>query len=216
MDKLDALQVINTIWNDNDASFADKVIEISSAFYSSGLELATTAAFIKATPTELDSLLSLGGLEDEMIYSLSKLDPPKTTWTILANASNKELDEAVKALEEKQAKLEELDYPVSEYIYQRIKKIADPTPEEKVAAIPGYVIKHMLKKGEDFKAVNDWTRKFLNSISYQKKSGKTLTEKQLSYLIKVLNEFADKGVIKRNSIDGDQAQCDMVLDALGR
>ena len=43
---------------------------MSNAYYDVGLDLATTAAYIKATPAELDALLALGGLEDNLIESV--------------------------------------------------------------------------------------------------------------------------------------------------
>ena len=43
-----------------------------------------------------------------------------------------------------------------------------------------------------------------------------MTQKQIAVVISILNELADKGVIKRDSIDGDVEICDKVLDAIGR
>lgn len=216
MDKVNALQTIQSYWDNKDASFAEKVVNISESFYSAGLDLSTTAAFIKATPSELDALLSLGELDDEAIELLSNLDPPKTTWAILSNASEKELNEAIKVLSEKKDNNWDTDHAISEYIFNRMRAVSEPTVESKISMIPGGVLMHFKSKGEDFKAINKWTRDFLNSIYFQKKKGKELSEKQINALINILNELADRGVIKRNSIDGDQNECDLVLDALGR
>ena len=47
------------------------------------------------------------------------------------------------------------------------------------------------------------------------KTGKLLTPKQLGYMQDMLENLVKRGVIKRNSPDGDQEMCDEILDALG-
>ena len=79
MDKVEALENIKMIWNDENSELGYKMEKISSYFYSNGLDLISTAAFIKCTPSELDALLSMAGLEDELITRISKINPPKTT-----------------------------------------------------------------------------------------------------------------------------------------
>ena len=104
----------------------------------------------------------------------------------------------------------------SEFVYQQMLEISGPTKEQKIQSLSGFTLSHALKKGKDFKALTDWETKFMNSVSNQKIRGKTLTEKQLDHVIVILNKLADVGAITRNSIDGDQKDCDMILDALGR
>ena len=73
-----------------------------------------------------------------------------------------------------------------------------------------------MKKGENFNALSDWEKKFLKSVSGQKKRGRMLTDKQVMQVMKILGNLVDKKAILRNSIDGDQDICDRILDALGR
>lgn len=217
MSKIDALQEIKELWGSETLSLGEKIIRISSEFSSAGLDLASTAAFIKATPSELDSFLSLGYFDDNIIQQISKVNPPKTTWTMLANASEDEVLQALNALEhsEKTEFKNNSHYTASQFVYQKMVEMSGPTITQRVAGLSGAEISHMLKKAEDFGKVNDWEIKFLKSISVQKKRGRTLTDKQVELLVKILNHLVINGVIKRNSIDGDVEICDRVLDALG-
>ena len=97
MNKVEALNRIKEVWNDESLDLGNKITTISTDYYEVGLDLETTAAYIKATPAELDALLSLGALSDEMISLISEANPPKTIWELLANANDDEIKEALKA-----------------------------------------------------------------------------------------------------------------------
>lgn len=218
MDKFEALEKIDKAWNNDDLSLGEKITEISSDFYAVGLDLATTAAYIKATPAELDALLSLSVLDDDIIDMISKADPPKTTWALLASASDEEIRQALKAfIDPKGAPVRiKGSTSVSEFIYQQMLDVAGPTPEQLVGMLTGNDLGHALKKGQDFDALSDWENKFFKSVVAQKKRGKALSTKQLSVIIRILTDLADRGVIKRNSIDGDKEICDKILNAIGK
>jgi len=74
MDRIEALDHINSIWHDADIPLGEKILTISNDFYAVGLELSTAAAYIKATPAELDALLSLGGLDEDIIALISEIN----------------------------------------------------------------------------------------------------------------------------------------------
>ena len=218
MNKVEALNHINEIWNNDNLDLGTKITTISTDYYEVGLDLATTAAYIKATPAELDALLSLAALSDELISKISQANPPKTIWELLANANDEEINEALSALATKRENNNPSDDndSVSEYIYKQMVKLAGPSVEQRVAEIRASDIAHIRKKGEEFKALSDWEIKFLKSIASQKANDKSLSDKQMNHLIKILNSLAEKGVITRNSIDKDNVICDRILDALGR
>ena len=213
MNKVEALNHIYEIWNNDDLDLETKITTISTDYYEVGLDLATTAAYIKATPAELDALLALAALSDEMISLISKANPPKTIWELLANANDEEIMEAISALGTKR---DADNDSVSEYIYKQMVKLAGPSVEQRVAEIKASDIAHVRKKGEEFKALSDWEVKFLKSIASQRANDKKLSDKQMTQLVRILNSLADKEVITRNSIDKDNAICDRILDALGK
>ena len=218
MDRFEALKRIKEAWNNAGLSLGEKIISISNDYYAVGLDLATTAAFIKATPAELDALLSLSELDDDIINTVSEVDPPKTTWALLANASDGEIRQALKALSQAKNTHDEKQTTtsVSEFVYQQMLVVAGPTPEQLVGMLTGNELGHALKKGQDFNALSDWENKFFKSVVVQKKRGKVLSNKQLAKLIQILTELANRGAIKRNSIDGDKQICDKSVDAIGK
>lgn len=218
MERIEALERIAAAWNSPDLSLGEKITSISSDFYAVGLDLATTASFIKATPAELDALLSLSVLDDEIIEMISKAEPPKTTWALLASASDEEIRQALKAFSKAKESHERKQdsTSVSEFIYQRMLDVAGPTCEQLVGMLTGYELGHALKKAQDFNALDEWSNKFFKSVFVQRKRGKALSAKQLSVLLRILTDLADRGVIKRDSIDGDKEICDKILDAIGK
>jgi len=218
MDRIEALEIIKEKWDDREISLGEKIDSISEAYYSAGLDLGTTAAFIKATPAELDALLELSEFDEDIIEKISKANPPKTTWSVLASASEDEIIQALKALEEDKdsSQSKSLHYTKSEFVYQKMVEVSGPTVEQKLANLSGDDLKYLHKKGSDYSALTEWQSKFLKSIAAQKKRGKALSDKQSAQLIKIIQAMVDKGAITRNSIDGDQEICDRVLDALGK
>lgn len=216
MDRFEALERIKRTWNDESIPLGEKILTISNDFYAVGLDLPTTAAYVKATPAEFDALLSLGGLEDSLIELISTVNPPKTTWSLLANANEEEAKMALDALLNNKTLKVSKNSTVSEFVFQKMIEIAEPTTEQRVGMLSGIELEHILKKGQDFNAYSEWENKFMKSIVAQKKRGKTLSDKQLIQVLKILKNVAEKGVIKRDSIDGDKDICDKILNAIGK
>jgi hypothetical protein len=212
MEKIDALELIREYWYNDTLSLENKIITISSAFYSVGLDIATTANFIRVTPAEFDAFLSLSSLSDNMIRIISDANPPKTTWSLLASGNDDEIKKALSALSASSCLKNE---SVSEYIYQQMIEIAGETPEQKVSQLTGGELFYLANKAKNF-SMDEKEIKFLNSLAGQKKRGKVFSDKQIVVLLNILNHLADNNVIQRNSIDGDKELCDTVLDAIGR
>ena len=211
MDKLTSLENIKEAWTKTDISLADKATTISNNFYSVGLDLASTAEYIKATPAELDAILSLGGLSEEILERLSKINPPETTWELFANASESEINQALDALEQKTVD----DSNLSEFVFRHMSEVAGPTINQRVGMLTSSDIKKIRVKGEDFKALSEKEIKFLKSIAVKRYSTE-LTDAQLEWFKDILIKLVEKGAIKRDSIDGDAELCNRVLDALGK
>jgi len=212
MEKIDALELIKEAWGSGKLSLEEKIFKISDAFYSVGLDIATTANYIKTTPAEFDAFLSLSNLDDDLIRMISEANPPKTTWSLLACGSDEEIKKALMALSASSSLKNE---SVSEFIYHQMIEVAGETPEQLVSQLTGGELFYLANKAKNF-SVNEKLLKFLNSLAGQKKRGKVLSEKQLSALMDMLKELADNSVIQRDSIDGDKELCNKVLDAIGR
>ena len=219
MNKIGELESIKNMWNDSGISLGEKIIGISTNYYAAGLSLSATAAFIKATPAELEALLELSNLEENLINLISEVNPPKTTWAILASANEAEVEQALTALKENKSSSENNNHTFtkSEYVYQKMIELSGRSVEEKVANLSSDDLLHIYKKADSFNALsNKFMKQFIPSIVKQKKMGNVLSSKQMEALVRVLENFADKGIVSRNSIDDDQEICDRVLDALGR
>lgn len=215
MNKANALESIKEIWDSQSASLGDKILKISTEFSASGLDTESTAAYIHTTESELSALLSLGEFDEDLIELISKINPPKTAWTILACASEEEARHALNDYaRHQQEKGSTVADEADRYFYQSMIEISGPTREQKISELSANVIKHALKKGEEFNALNEKEAKFLKSISAQKKIGKVLSEKQVKWLKSILETIIAKGAITRNSIDGDQEICDLILNAM--
>lgn len=212
MNKVEALENIKNVWNDKNIILGEKIEKISSYFYSTGLDLLSTASFIKATPSELDALLSLSELDEDLINRISLINPPKTTWIMLANASHEEIEEALKVMEKNL-------HPkilYSELVYKSMIDIAGSTPEQKVNKLKAGEIKRIREKAEQYKMLSAREINFLKSIASQKGRKATLSEKQISWFLSILNKLVDANVFSKNSMDDDQELCDKVLECLGR
>lgn len=217
MNRLDALESIKKIWSDTDIALDEKVLSISAYFYSTGLDLDTTAAYINATPSELEALLGLGGLDENLLKEIAELNPPKTAWTFLNGATEDEVRRSLTALSvERGSKAGCSTVDVGELVYRSMIEIAELTPEQKVSGLSASDLRHALKKAKQYKVDNSFMDKFLKSIAMKRSQGKTLTAKQSSKLFEVLGQIVDAGAIARNSIDGDQEICDRILDSLER
>lgn len=213
MDRLEALEVIKEAWNNESLTLENKINIISEAYYSVGLDIATTATFVKATPAEFSVFLSLSDLDDEVIAAISRANPPKTTWLLLGSGNGDEINKALVALATSNRSKSE---SVSEFVYQQMIEVAGKTPEQLISQLTGGELFYLAKKAKNFTSVNQKSLKFLNSLAGQKKRGKVLSDRQLAALMDILNGLVDNNVIQRNSIDGDEELCDKVLDSLGR
>lgn len=213
MSKVDSLVSIKRLWKDATISLYDKATSISEEFYSANLDLAGAAEYIGATPSELDSLLSLSELEEDMLRQVSDAKPPVTTWMFLANASEDELQAAIKEIGERKQGTETVE-SLGERLYAAMIQVAGPTPDQVLANLTPDVLFAMVKRAEAFKATSEKNIKALKSFGMWRKRGKTLTDKQVKYLRSILSQLVSAGAIKRNGIDNDQEMCDIVLDAL--
>ena len=212
MSKYEVLEDIKQIWSNDSLSLTEKVRGVSNAYYSIGLDLLTAATYIKETPAELDAILSLGALDDDILEKISEINPPKTTWPLLANASREEALQALSALEKN--KTEPINYALSEFIYSQMIELSGPSSDQKIGTLSGNDLFHLWEKSKSFKALSEKDERFLGSVAHQRKRGKTLSTKQLNWLTNILRTLKDKSVIARNSIDRDQEICDRVLDTL--
>ena len=173
MNRIEALEIIKETWNAEGLTLEDKIVKISDAYYSVGLDVATSANYIKATPAEFDAFLSLSNLNDDMIHMISEANPPKTTWPLLAGGSDDEIKKALAALS---ASSKLINESVSEFIFQQMIEVAGETPEQLISQLTGGELFYLASKAKNFSSVNSKAITFLNSLAVQKKLGHVLSE----------------------------------------
>lgn len=215
MGKVESLLRIQELWSDTSLSLRSKATDIAEEYYSAGLTLDATSAYIGATPSELDSLLALSELDDDLLQMVSDANPPITAWMILANANGEEIQAAVKEMSggRNRRRPEDVD-SIEERLFSAMIQVSGPTQEQVLSTLPYEVIGAMAKRAEAYKALTPRNLKALKSFASWRRRGKTLTEKQTNYLKSILMQLVDAEVVKRDGIDKDQEYCVAVLDAL--
>ena len=214
MNKLEALELIKKAWDKKNLSLKDKIDTISEVYYAVGLDVATTATFIKATPAEFDAFLSLSNLNDDIMIEISKANPPKTTWPLLASGNDEEIKKALTALSSS-TRIKTKNESFCTFTHRQMIEVAGDTPEQLISQLTGDELWKLKTKAEIFN-IRRWDVNFLTSLTRQKNEGRVLSNNQINTLIGVLNRLVDNHVIQRNSIDGDNELCDKVLDAIGK
>jgi hypothetical protein len=190
--------------------FDDWVRAVAGAYLASHQRLEGAAKLLGTTPVELQAVLNLATLDDEELAILSESPPPKTTWLSLALSSRGAIEAALVALRE-------MPQGASPYhtVHAAIATVDGPGEHERIAALPGSTIVHMAEKAKQYNLLGEGGQKALADIGKRKRTGSALTAPQVGYLSRLLRQLSDGGAVRRDSPDGDQSDCDAVLDALG-
>ncbi len=198
-------------WNSiEEKSFDRWIIDFSDAFHKSRLSTTFVANILGVRLAELQAALALAVLDDEELELLAKRVPPKTTWFSLATANREGLEAALVALEHADG-----DSPFKK-VEGAIRTIAGPSSLERVAALPFQAFEHAAKKAEAYGLLTATSRNALKNWARQQRTGRGLTVKQTAYAKNLLEQLADSNAIVRNSRDGDQQICDVILNAIDR
>lgn len=206
---LDPVEGLQAAWADTDLPLGERARLVSRLAMKSRLSLEGAARICEASPAKVQALLDLATLEDDDLELVSRADPPVTTWFLFAGADSDWIRAGLEALEGVPS-----EEPVLRVVYEAMREQSGPDLDERVAAISGETLKHLSHKAKEYGKLNDKARGFLFSVAKRKHTGAPLTEKQLRWLKDILFELVECGVVRRESSDGDQEQCDEVLDAL--
>jgi hypothetical protein len=197
-------------WKATALPFADWVMGVSAAFEQTDMTLEAAAKLVGVNPAELEAVLHLAMMDEEDLDLLGEEVPPKSTWFLLAGATSEGVREAVRALRAS------ADRPSFEVVEDVLRQVKGPSEEDRVAALPAEVFKHLSAKAKQYDALTPKARKALSDFGTRIKGGRPLTPRQLAWAVDLMEQLADARVVVRNSPDGDQAICDQVLDAIGR
>ena len=207
----DPTEALEVAWNSPNLTLAERARVVSTLHMRSRMTLEGTARMTGATPAQIQALLELATLDDDELDLVSQANPPATTWFLFAGADAKVIQAGIAALAESSARYES---PLVR-AYDAMKAIIGPTQDERIVRISGATLGHLAHKAKQYNVLTPSSRKFLVDLAKRKQTGTQITEKQLKWLKSVLLELVDRGVICRDSADGDQKECDEVLDELG-
>ena len=206
-----ALEKIEEVWNSK-IPLGEKIRVIASEYSAAGLDLETAAARIKATNSEIESLLTLSGHSDEIVELISKANPPKNLWLILACSNEDELKFALQTM---LSGREIKGQNSTKYYHDLIAAKDGPTVVQRLAKLDPKIVKHFAEKGNKYQILTENEYKFLaKSVATCLRINRELSEKQMNWFKSLLEKLVQNKVIIANSQDGDQEQCDVVLKAL--
>jgi len=208
--QMDSIEGLEAAWADSTLSLAERARLVSRLQMKSRLTLEGAARACDASPAEMQALLELSTLDDDDLELVSRANPPATTWLLFSGADSESIRVGVEAFESASA-----GEPILASVYVAMRSELGPDLDERIAGIGGETIAHLARKAVEYGKLTEWQQNFLASIGRCKKLGKALTEKQLNQLRIALFDLVETGVVRRDSPDGDQAQCDEVLDAMG-
>lgn len=201
-------------WSErNKLSISEWSRKVSDTFANSQSSVIATARVLKIHPAELFAVLNLATLEEELLEKISSCKPPITTWLSLSKADAVGIEAALEALES--ANHEKSRTSPCQLVDDAIESVGGGGPTSRVAKLESKAIIHAAKKAEDYGALTPRSRTALKRFGSMRKTGKLLTPKQIGYMQGMLEDLVNRGVIKRNSSDGDQELCNQILDALG-
>jgi hypothetical protein len=199
-------------WTSSELTLAEKARVISALHMRSRMTLEGTARMSGATQAEIQAILELATLDDDDLELVSKADPPETTWFLFASAETDTIEVGIDALK----KVQGSDEHVLKAVYSAMLASSGPRQDDRISAISAKTFGHLAHKAKEYNALNPKARQFLGSLAQKRRGGElSLSEKQLKWLRDILLELVRSGVVKRDSEDGDQPQCDEVLNALG-
>ncbi len=157
MNKLESLDKVKELWNDEALRLDEKIETISEIFYSIGLDVEGTGSYIGMTAIELGSFLRLSEYDEDVLRLLGTVNPPRTTWHMLSNASNEEAIYALKALMQKEYSDKRT---ASEFVYEKMQEVSGPSIEQKVGDLTEKELFALWEKSKSYPSILEKTRKF--------------------------------------------------------
>lgn len=173
--------------------FDNWVLQISKSVTSNALGISRSAKLADVTSAEMYAIMKLATLPEETLALLSEHIPPKTTWLLLASASDQEIISSLKALEELRP---------GQSPYEAVKaQLKSRAPEETwidATKLPFEAIKLAAQLAEDYSALTARQRTALKNFSTKVKRGEEFTTPQAKFLADLLKTLVDQKVVKKN------------------
>lgn len=191
----------------------DSWIRLFGARYQeSELSVEEVAELVGATQAEVEAVLRLDALDDATLALVAAARPPMTTWMLLSEIPTHHIAKALAGLEGR-------PYGTAyESARVAIQDLVGLRPAERVAVIDHDLLTFVIDKASQYGfwagARSTQHLKALKSFASRRRAGKPLTPKQAAYALGLMTELVDGGVIRVPSHDGDEAQCEAIIQAI--
>jgi hypothetical protein len=177
----------------------------------SKLTLERAASVLNCSPAEIEAANQLA-LSTELNSILGAgPPPPSTTWFLLADMPSEKLREAFAALANKPEGM-----PPSSAVRGVNGDDLEERRMKEIAGLEAEVFYHLAKKAKKYNVLSLRARKALFDFGLRRTKNLNLSDRQASWADSLIRELIDKSVIRRDSPDGDQARCDLLLDICHR
>lgn len=210
-DDLDHVEKLLAAWESTKNLGKERVLAVSRAFYSSGIDFDGAVRILGCSAAELQATLSLASLSEEDLTRLFELEPAITTWSLFGATDEKGFEAGINAL--KMRKNGDSSFMT---VYNAVRSAAAPDVYQILGGLSAKELWHIAHKAKEYKALRDKDRRFLGDQAKLRGTGKSLTQRQLEYLKGLLTQLAEREVISIDSKDNDQELCNKILKALGR
>lgn len=199
-------------WKDKESlDFKTWVLRLAQDFENSPYSLQSASRQISTRPAELFAILQVATLSEDLLDEFVRVMPPKTAWLSVCSSSELGAKAALSALDLAKGEKSLSPWRTAE---AAIESATGGSVHSKVAQLNSRLISHALKKAKTYDLLNPKERIALSNFASSKKSGKTLTPKQVAYLQILLTRLVEGGALDKDSPDGDVNECLEILEAL--
>lgn len=191
--------------------FVDWVVVLSESFENSAYSLQRAAGIAGVHPAELFAYLKVATLEDEVLQEFARVMPPITSWLSICSSSPKGSLAALKAIETQKGKPGFSPWRTAE---TAIETTTGGSVHTKLGAMPSALLSFAARKATKYGALTEKSRNALKNMASTKRSGKSLTVKQIGYIESLLRQLVREEVISPDTRDGDLNECLEILNLL--
>jgi hypothetical protein len=207
-----ASEALRTAWHSPRDPLDSWVRVFSASYQESELNVEDVAEVVSATQAEVEAVLRLDALDDATLALVAIARPPMTTWLLLSEVPTQHIAKALAGLEGR-------PYGTAyESIRVVIQDLVGLRPAERVAVIDHGLLTLLVDKARQygFWAGGRATKnlKALKGFASQRRAGKPLTPRQAASALGMMTELVDGGVIRVPSHDGDDAECEAIIQAI--
>lgn len=203
----EARAVLKIAWESPRDSLATWIQKVARALEEVDLDLIEASEVIGCTVAELSAAQRLALLDDDTLALVAKENLPMTTWLLASEISADDLRQILSEGDGAYTGRGHRDFEAA------VRRLHGTSPLSAVQNLDPALFQFAARKATAYAI---WPPKHKNygalvGFAKRRRSGKPLTAKQTTYAKDLLSQLVDAEVIKVPSPDGDDAQCEAIL-----